>query len=181
MERRVIALLGSLLLSGFLAACGSDSGGGMPAPTSGSGNPPPPEPPPAPTGALEVRVVDPDGTPVPYAQVNVNAPADSGTWTTGYSDGSGIVVFSALPIGSVSAFASGWPRHYSSEQVQVQIAAGTRASLSLTIPPVYAGTAIVLATRRISSAPDGSEASWRRTSPSSIRRDNRSPAWTRRT
>lgn len=157
MERRVFALLGSLLLSGLLAACGGDSGGGMPAPTSGSGTPPPPGPPPATTGALEVRVVDSDGTPVPYAQVNVNAPADSSTWTTGYSDGSGIVVFSALPIGSVSAYASGWPSYYSSDQVQVQIATGARTSLSLTIAPAYAGTAIVLATRHISSTPDGSE------------------------
>jgi hypothetical protein len=105
---------------------------------------------------LEVRVTDPDGNPVPYAQVDVIAPAVSGTWTTGYSDGSGIVVFDSVPIGSVSAFASGWPSHYSSDQVEVEIATGARATLSLTIAPVYPGTAILLATRRISSAPDGS-------------------------
>ena len=155
MARKLYALLGSVSLSVLLAACGGDSGGGMSAPTS---NPPPPtDPPPAQTGTLEVRVTDPDGNPVPYAQVNVNAPADSGTWTSSYSDGLGIAVFSSLPIGSVSAFASGWPSHYSSDQVEVQIATGTRTNLSLTIAPVYAGTAIVLATRHISSVPDGSE------------------------
>lgn len=156
MERRTLALLGSLLLSGLMAACGGDSGGGMPAPASGGGSPPP-DPPPVSTGSLEVLVTDPDGAPVPYVQVNVNAPADSGTWTTSYSDGSGIAVFSALPTGAVSAFASGWPSYYSSDQVQVQIETGIRAAIGLTIAPRYAGTAVFLGARQISSSPDGSE------------------------
>jgi|PlaIllAssembly_1097288.scaffolds.fasta_scaffold37501_2 hypothetical protein len=156
MNRKLLALLGSVLLSGLLAACGSDSGGATPAPTSGGGTPPP-APPPAPTGTLEVRVVDPDGVPVPYAQVNVNAPADSGTWMTSYSDGSGIAVFSAVPTGPVAASANGWPSYYSSDPVQLEIETGIRAHVALTIAPVYAGTAVVLATRYISGTPDGSE------------------------